>query len=131
MTNYNRQKLQDDIFRMYASVIDSSPNKARDAPVEITIIKHALTGGGLYSEIDFETELKYLIDAGYFQRYGSSNIIPTINGIDKIWGSTSHLPQNISQQKEDSEIVKLQPEFYGVGINLKAIWQRLKKIVRK
>lgn len=131
MTDYNRQELQDNIFRMYASIIDATENKAKNAPVEIDVIKKFLIGGGVYKEIDFGTELNYLIEAGYFQRYGASNVTATINGINKMWGGTSHLPQNSSPPKGGQEIIKLQPEFYGVGINLKAIWQKLKKIIRK
>lgn len=94
MTDYNRQELQDNIFRMYASIIDAAGNKAKNAPVEIDKIKKFLTGGGVYQEVDFETELNYLVDAGYFQRYGASNIIPTAEGINRIWGSTSHRPKD-------------------------------------
>jgi len=36
-----------------------------------------------------------------------------------------------SEQIKDEEIVKLSPELYGIGINLKTLWRRIKKHLRK
>ena len=33
---------------------------------------------------------------------------------------------NSSKQKNNDEVLKLTPEFYGVGINLKALWNKMK-----
>lgn len=108
MQNNNRQKLQDDIFILYGASIDAHHgNMAKYAPVDIDLLRQALVSGGMYKLMDFESELKCLLDAGYFEKYGVSMIMATAKGIDKIWGETTHtkemavsLPSAVEKNKE-------------------------------
>lgn len=114
---------------MYSAVIDSEVNKARNAPVEIAVLKRALTSEGPYSGIDFETEIDYLIEAGYFKRYGIIHVIPTVSGMNKIWGVTTNTPKETTATAEEDVFI-LRPEIYGLGVNLKALWNKLKIILK-
>ena len=39
--------------------------------------------------------------------------------------------RSMPQQEKNDEIIKLTPEFYGVGINLKSLWKKIKSIFNK
>lgn len=93
MGDYNRQELQDDIFKMYAACVESDGKKSGKAPIDIDRLKKLLTGSSSnYEEIDFETELDYLIGSRYFEMYATHFIVPTTHGMNKIWGKTTNLP---------------------------------------
>jgi len=122
---YSRQKLQDDIFMTCAAIIDADKNHSHTNPLFINDIKKMLTEGGLYEVNDFDAELNYLIEVGYFRKIGTHFIRPTAEGYDKIWGKTTH-SSNTNPMSDESDLLKLKPEFYGVGINLKVLWNRIK-----
>lgn len=42
-----------------------------------------------------------------------------------------HQGHNKQTTTENEELLKLSPELYGVGINLKTLWHRIKKYFRK
>ena len=136
MTNYSRQELQDDIFRMYSACIESDNNKSKKAPIDIDRLKKLLTGNK-YEESDFEAELSYLIESKYFERHANHFIIPTAHGINKIWGGTTNLPLGVGSDNakntagKTEEVLKLSPEFYGIGINFKALLRKIKDRFKK
>ncbi len=93
MIDFSRQELQDDIFRMYGACIVSENGKSKNAPIDIDRLRKLLTGGeSSYRQIDFETELNYLIESKYFKLYATHFIIPTAHGMNKIWGKTTNIP---------------------------------------
>lgn len=129
MSNTDRQKIQDGIFEQYRINIDSY-QKTRNASVDFReIVKELIKISG-FSEKEIYTEKDCLIEMGFFLRHAVWCILATAKGIDKIWGNTSH-SSYIKFFEQEEEIVKLAPECWGVGINLKAAWRWLKKGFKK
>lgn len=123
--DHSRQKIQDSILKHYRIRVDCD-QKAKTAPIDFRFIAEELKKGGL-SEIEIYTERDYLEEMGFFVRYATWSIRATGRGIDKIWGATSHSPyHNLSNQND--EIIKLAPEVWGIGVNLKALWEKIKKL---
>lgn len=89
-----------------------------------------------YTDDDLLGTIKYLEDKGYLK--ASTNMEDQITdlGIDEVENSYPHLyphlcPTNSLRTEEREEIVKLSPEFYGVGINLKAMWRKLRSYFKR
>ncbi|MFZ2188210.1 MAG: hypothetical protein WAV73_01435 [Candidatus Moraniibacteriota bacterium] len=72
--------------------------------------------------------IKYLEDKEYLKVITNVQDQITVAGIDEV---ESNFP-NFSMIKEDrEEILKLSPEFYGIGINLKIFWKKIKSCFEK
>lgn len=71
--------------------------------------------------------IKYLEDKGYLKILTNMEDQITDLGIDEVENGFPNLyPENYKE-----EVVKLAPEIYGIGLNLKALWRKLKKWFKK
>lgn len=80
-----------------------------------------------YNDNDLLGTTKYLEDKGYLKVLTNMEDQITDLGIDEVENGFPNLyPEN---NKE--EVVKLAPEIYGIGLNLKALWRKSKKWFKK
>lgn len=80
-----------------------------------------------YNENDLLGAIKYLEDKGYLKTLTNMNDQITALGIDEV---ENDFP-NLCPENNKEEVLKLVPEFYGIGLNLKALWRKLKKWFKK
>jgi hypothetical protein len=88
MINHNRQKLQDDLFKMAGAIFESK--EFSNEALSTHEIVEALAGAHAYNKAEVEKEIKYLTDSGYFAQIATGYISPTSLAKDKMWGKTSH-----------------------------------------
>lgn len=80
-----------------------------------------------YNDNDLLGTIKYLEDKAYLKAATNMENQITDLGIDEVENGFPNLyPEN---NKE--EVVKLAPEIYGIGLNLKALLRKLKKWFKK
>lgn len=49
------------------------------------------------------------------------------NNIESHFNKINNIDEIVPKVKEVEEMIKLKPEFYGIGIDLKVLWKRIKK----
>lgn len=79
-----------------------------------------------YNNDELLGTIKYLEDKGYLKVVTNMEDQITDLGIDEVEKS---FPSLCSSEKKE-EIVKLSPEFYGVGVNLRALWKKISKFFK-
>lgn len=112
---------------MCASIVDSK-NLAKKAPIDIKKeLKPLLTDGDVHEQRDFDMEIQYLIDSGFFKRHASHFVIPTAKGIDQIWGQGVSVEEKLNDtspaglsisNSSNFRIKNFQARGYKTGIRM-------------
>lgn len=90
-----------------------------------------------YNDDELLGAIRYLEDKGYLKVATNMEDQITDLGIDEVEESFPNLCligdfkiEDKTEEKKE-EILKLSPEFHGIGINLRALFRKIKKFFRK